>query len=85
MNDNDIRQLSRVLEEIRDNQKHQLERQQEALAIQREQFAIVQRQAERAERIQDRAQLMGSARAVVTILIPIVIALLVYVSWLIFR
>jgi hypothetical protein len=54
---------------------------------------MVQRQTERAERLQDRAeqlqtrsaQLMGSARTISTVLIPVVVALMVYVSWLIFR
>ena len=93
MSDSDIQKLSGVLEEIRDNQKLQLERQLEALAIQREQFAIFQRQAERAERLQDRAeqlqnkgaQLVGGAHKGALILLPIVIVLIAYVSWLIFR
>ncbi len=93
MTDADVRQLSRLLEEIRDTQRLQLERQTEALAVQREHLAMVQRQTERAERLQDRAeqlqtrsaQLMGSARTISTVLIPVVVALMVYVSWLIFR
>jgi hypothetical protein len=93
MTDGDVRQLSRLLEEIRDTQRLQLERQTEALAVQREHLAMVQRQTERAERLQDRAeqlqtrsaQLMGSARTISTVLIPVVVALMVYVSWLIFR
>jgi hypothetical protein len=56
MNDEDSRLFVTVLEEIRDNQKLQLDRQAEAIALQREQFALVQRQAERHERIQDRAE-----------------------------
>ena len=48
--------LLRVLEEIRDNQKLQLERQAHALELQREQFSLVQKQFERAESIQDRAE-----------------------------
>jgi hypothetical protein len=93
MTDADVRQLSRLLEEIRDTQRLQLERQTEALAVQREHLTMVQRQTERAERLQDRAeqlqtrsaQLMGSARTISTVLIPVVVALMVYVSWLIFR
>ena len=50
MNDNDAQKLVRVLDEIRDGQKLQIARQEEALRLQREQFALVQKQAERAER-----------------------------------
>ena len=46
MNDADSQKLQRVLEEIRDDQKLQLERQTEALALQRAQLEIVRRQAE---------------------------------------
>jgi hypothetical protein len=77
MTDDDVRQLSRLLEEIRDTHRLQLERQTEALALQREQLLMVQRQTERAERLQERAeqlqtrsaQLMGSARTLATVLV----------------
>jgi len=93
MDNNDIHKCVRLLEEIRDNQKLQLDRQAEVFALQRDQLAIVQKQAERAERIQDRAeqlqassaQLVGGARRAVTIILPLVIALIIYLSWLIFR
>lgn len=82
-----------VLEQIRDNQATQLARQGEALALQKEQFELVRRQAERAERLQDRAEelqsrgmgIMKMARRSLAILLPIVILLIVYVSWLILR
>jgi len=93
MNDNDIQQLVSVLEEIRNNQKLQLERQAEALSLQREQFALVQKQYERAERLQDRAeeiqtkgaQLVSGARKALAIVIPVIVVLIIYLSWLIFR
>jgi len=93
MNDNDIQRLVSVLEEIRDNQKLQLERQEEALSLQREQFAMVQKQYERAERLQYRAeeiqmkgaQLVSGVRKALAIVLPIIIVLIVYLSWLIFR
>ncbi len=93
MNDTDIQRLVTVIEEIRDNQKFQLERQAEALSLQREQFALVQKQYERAERLQDRAeeiqtksaQLVSGARKALAIVIPIIIVLIIYLSWLIFR
>lgn len=93
MNEQDARQLLRLLEEIRDNQTRQLERQAEALALQREQFALVQKQSERAERLQDRAeeiqlksaQLVTGARKGMVVILPVIVALLAYLSWLIFR
>jgi Flp pilus assembly protein TadB len=93
MNDEDSQLFVTVLKEIRDNQKLQLDRQAEAIALQREQFALVQRQAERHERIQDRAeniqarsaQVMAVARKTLFFVLPIVTLLIVYVSWLIFR
>ena len=41
MNENEILRMVRALEELRDGQKLQLERQQEAIALQREQFVLV--------------------------------------------
>lgn len=93
MNDNDTQKLIATLEEVRDNQKLQLERQLEALTLQREQVAMVQRQVERAERLQDRAEKLQSksalvfaiARKFLFTLLPIVVVLIAYVSWLLFR
>jgi hypothetical protein len=85
--------LLQLLEEIRDGQRTQMERQQEALAMQREQLAVVRAQFERVERIQDRAenlqersaQVIGVARKSLYVVLPILFALIAYVSWLIFR
>ncbi len=85
--------LVQLLEEIRDGQKLQLERQQEALALQRQQFAVFQTQAERAERIQHKAELLqdrgaslvGGARKAVFVILPVIALLIVYLSWLLFR
>ncbi|MFN0039667.1 MAG: hypothetical protein ACKVP2_09165 [Burkholderiales bacterium] len=93
MNDTDAQILIQTLQEIRDNQKLQIERQQEALQVQREQFAMVRAQNERAMRLQDRAevlqeksgQIVGAARKVFIVVLPILIALIAYVSWLLFR
>ena len=86
-------QVVRLLTEIRDAQQLQLARQEEALRLQREQFAIFQRQAERAEQLQNRAekiqdksaQVIGTARRALFLVLPIVVLLIVYVSWLLFR
>ncbi len=92
MDDSEIQKALRLLEEIRDGQKVQLERQAEALALQRQQLEIVQRQVERAERIQDRAEslqassarLVSAARKATIVLLPIILALIAYLTWLLF-
>ena len=88
----DAGEIARLLREIRDAQRAQLAKQEEALAMQREQFAMVQRQTERAERIQDRAehlqsrsdQMIGVARKTLFIVLPILVVLIAYVTWLMF-
>jgi hypothetical protein len=52
-----------VLREIRDDQRRQIERQAEALALQREQFELYKRQYDRAERINDRTEAFQSRQA----------------------
>ncbi len=93
MDPDDKARTAALLEQIRDNQAMQLARQAEALDLQKQQFEIVRRQAERAERIQDRAEelqarsmgIMKTARRSLAIVLPIVILLIIYLSWLIFR
>jgi uncharacterized membrane protein (DUF106 family) len=93
MNDQELSQrMLRVLEEMRDNQRLQLERNSEALALQRETLALVQRQADRTDKIQDRAeqiqarsaQLVGAGRKVMAVVLPLIIVLVIYLSWLLF-
>ena len=86
MDSNDTARLMAVLEQIRDNQSA-------ALAMQKEQFELMRRQVERTERIQDRAEelqergmgIMKTARRSLAFVLPIVIVLIIYLSWLIFR
>ena len=86
MEANDTARLMAVLEQIRDNQAV-------ALAMQKEQFELVRRQVERTERIQDRAEelqergmgIMKTARRSLAFVLPIVIVLIIYLSWLLFR
>jgi len=93
MESRDFERMIGVLESIRDQQRQQLEHQNQALVLQREQFALVQKQAERVERIQDRAeklqegssQIVARSRRAAAVVLPIILALVVYVSWLIFR
>lgn len=93
MNDNDLQRLASLLEDIRDNQRMQIERQAEALELQRRQFAMLEKQQERAERIQDRAeqiqaksaQLVAGSRKALAVVLPVIIALIGYLTWLLFR
>ncbi len=78
-----------LLREIRDNQRVQLERQAEALAMQREQFELYRRQYDRAERLQERAEALqsrhagtlGTARLLLWIVIPVLALLLGTILW----
>ena len=82
-----------LLRDILKNQELQLHKQNEALELQREQFDMYKVQFERAEKLQDRAEemqekgasLMGAARKAFIVILPIIFALLVYLTWLIFR
>jgi uncharacterized membrane protein (DUF106 family) len=93
MNDQDVQRLIRVLEEIRDNQKLQLEQQAETQKLQRDQIAVSQSQSDRATRIQDRAeqiqvksaQLVAASRKAMAVVLPILFVLILYVSWLLFH
>lgn len=93
MTDADLQRLTSLLQEIRDNQRIQVERQAEALALQRQQFDLVQRQAVRAERIQDRAEaiqekgasLVTASRRALAVILPIVVVLIAWLSWLLLR
>jgi uncharacterized membrane protein (DUF106 family) len=86
METNDTARLMALLEQIRDNTSA-------ALVMQKEQFELVRRQAERAERIQDRAEelqekgmgIMKTARRSLAFVLPVVIILIIYLSWLLFR
>ena len=86
MDANDTARLMALLERLRDNQAS-------ALAMQKEQFELVRRQVERTERIQDRAEelqargmgIMKTARRSLALVLPVVILLILYLSWLIFR
>jgi uncharacterized membrane protein (DUF106 family) len=86
MNPDDTARTLALLEQIRDNQMM-------ALAMQKEQVELFRRQVERTERIQDRAEefqarsagIMNTARRSLAIVLPVVILLIAYLTWLIFR
>jgi uncharacterized membrane protein (DUF106 family) len=93
MNSDESARLLALLEEIRANQKLQIERQLEALELQRKQFSVFQEQAERAERIQQKAELIQDrgatlvrgARKAVVVIVTVIVLLIAYLSWLLFR
>jgi hypothetical protein len=88
-----LERIARLLEEVRDDQRAQIERQVESLAIQKAQHqAFLDQQGktaqlqQRAEAIQDRsARLVGRIQRIVPVMLVIVVALIAYVSWLLFR
>jgi len=75
-----------LLTEIRDLQ-------QESLQIARNHHAMVSRQFERAEALHERAEkiqeksesIMSTARKALAFVLPVIVILLLYLSWLIFR
>jgi uncharacterized membrane protein (DUF106 family) len=93
VNDQDANQMIRILEEIRDNQKLQLKQQAEIHELQRDQLGIAQKQNDRTERIQDRAeliqaksaQLVAGSRKAMLVILPVILVLIAYVSWLFFH
>ncbi|MEJ8567077.1 hypothetical protein [Elongatibacter sediminis] len=86
-------EVTEILRRIEANQREQLAQQKHALDIQQQQFDMARRQFERAEKLQDRAErlqesgaaMMGLARKSLVIVLPVVIVLIIYLTWLIFR
>ena len=82
--------IARLLEEIRDNQRAQLDRQAESLAIQAAQHQAFLAQQEktakiqqRAEALQDRsAKIVSLIQRVVPFALAFVLLLIGYVTWL---
>jgi ABC-type uncharacterized transport system involved in gliding motility auxiliary subunit len=82
-----------LLREIRDQQRLQLERQAEALSMQREQCVLVKRQFERAERMHERAEqlqersavVLGFARKMMWVILPLILFLVFVLIWILFR
>ncbi|MFK7846845.1 MAG: hypothetical protein AB8G77_16210 [Rhodothermales bacterium] len=82
----------KVLQEIRDLQQKQVETQNEMLASQKEYMALYRSHIERVEKINNQAEriqhksesIMGAAKKATFVIILIVVALLVYLSWILF-
>ena len=88
-----LERIVRLLDEVRNDQRTQIERQLESLAIQKAQYEAVVAQKgktaqlqQRAEAIQERsARIVRRIQRVVPVMLVIVFALIAYVSWLLFR
>ena len=94
MSDTDkLEQIAALLEEVRDNQRTQLEHQAESLAIQKEQFQVFLKQQEKTSQLQDRAEaiqarsshLMANVQRFIPMAMAAVIVLIGFVAWLLFR
>jgi hypothetical protein len=99
MNDSNAQKIIQLLEEIRDGQRLQLERQAQALEAQKEGLAAQRDRlaslAARADGVQamgnqaqhvltGSAQLVRSARVILFVAIPFAILLLAFVVWILF-
>lgn len=88
MDKGDVDRLADLLQEIRDGQRQQLQRQEEALAIQRGHFEMAKTQYDRATAINDRAEqiqaksaaLIDRSGQVFKIVVPIVVVLIIVVG-----
>lgn len=88
-----MKEILATLQDIRDNQRRQLERQEESMKIQREQFALATEQFEKAKKLQDRAEsiqaksadIVEKGRKAVAVILPVLILLVGYLTWIMFR
>ena len=79
-------EIAELLREIRDQQRLQVERQAEALALQRRQFESYDAQLGRVESINDRAEAIQrragrTARVVAWVALPLVLMVLATMLW----
>jgi hypothetical protein len=89
MNDEQAEKMIRLLEEIRDGQRLQLERQAEALANQRDLLAqqrerlagLSKRSGQADELLAKSAKVIASARIVAFVLVPLAIVFLGFLVW----
>lgn len=89
MNDQQGERIVRLLEEIRDGQRLQLERQAQALqrqeelvAQQRERLAGLSQRSDQAQRLLDRsARVVAGARVLAFVALPFAVLILAFVVW----
>jgi len=85
--------LLQALKELSENQAKQLELQRESLHIQQEQYRMALESYEKQRELQQRAEvlqnksagMMELGRKLFFIVIPILVALIAYLSWMLFR
>ena len=75
----DDAETTRLLREIRDNQRETLRLQQEHAALYQRQWELAERINERAEALQRRAG--GAIRMILLVAVPLVVLLLVLMLW----
>lgn len=76
----------RLLTEIRDLQRETLELARRQYEMAEKQFQRAEALHQRAERIQDRSEgMLGTARKAMIVILPVIVVLIAYLSWLIFR
>lgn len=88
-----LEKIARLLEEVRDNQKVQIEHQAKSFAIQSEQHQVFLKQYEKTAKIQERAEaiqdksakLVNRIQRFVPFAIAAVFVLVLYLTWLLFR
>ncbi len=89
MNDANSERLASLLAEIRDNQRLQLERDAESLAVARESLALTKQVVERQGPMLDRAEAMQAkaariatyGRRILTFALVILVVLLALIAW----
>jgi len=89
MNDEQAERIARLLEEIRDGQRLQLERQAQALqrqdellAQQRERLAGLSKRSEQADQVLAKsAKIVAGARILALVALPFVVLLVVFLAW----
>ena len=92
MNDDQAERIIRLLEEIRDGQRLQLERQAQALqrqeeivAQQRERFAGLSQRSGQADQILAKsAKVVASARMLTFVILPVALLFAAFLVWMLF-
>ena len=93
MDDKTQSKLLQTLQELTENHAKQLELQKESLHIQREQYRMALESYEKQRELQLRAEvlqnksagMMELGRKLFFIVIPVLVALIAYLSWMLFR
>jgi len=93
VDEDDRNRIVQLLEEVRDNQQMQLERQAEAFALQKQQRELPDSRMEQAEKLQDREEFLHKRNsralnifhAFIFSVLAVVGVLLIFVAWITFE